>query len=228
MSFEIENPWNVENLEEFLYFCCPECDLKDQSKIEFLQHALEQHPKAKECVQQFNEFIVKQEFCDADEDDLNCFSENFNDSIYDYGEILKCEVKEEPSDPNDISSQASHHNSINILKNNNKSEFSLNSSDPIQIDKNNHNCEMCGKSFTVKNSLLNHISAVHKGLKEHKCHLCNKAYGYKNILKAHIKNVHEQSDQPKKRYKCEKCDITLATLNSLKRHDRFVHKKGSV
>ena len=50
----IENPWNVGNLDEFLYFCCPECDLRDQSKAQFLQHALEQHPKAKE-------FLIKEE-----------------------------------------------------------------------------------------------------------------------------------------------------------------------
>ena len=41
------NPWNVDKLEKFLYFCCPECDLKDQSKVSFLQHALEKHPDAK-------------------------------------------------------------------------------------------------------------------------------------------------------------------------------------
>ena len=59
MDSHIENPWNVESLEEFQYFCCPECDLKDQSKVHFLQHALERHPKSKECVLQFNEFIIK-------------------------------------------------------------------------------------------------------------------------------------------------------------------------
>ena len=34
------NPWTVEHLEEFLYYCCPECDEKSQSKELFLQHAL--------------------------------------------------------------------------------------------------------------------------------------------------------------------------------------------
>ena len=47
-----ENPWLVEYLEEFLYFCCPECHVKDQSKESFLEHALNQHPKAK--LGQFN------------------------------------------------------------------------------------------------------------------------------------------------------------------------------
>ena len=34
------NPWAVGNLEEFLYYCCPECNEKNQSKELFLQHAL--------------------------------------------------------------------------------------------------------------------------------------------------------------------------------------------
>ena len=113
-----DNPWNVENLEEFLYFCCPECDLKDQSKTEFLQHALEQHPKAKDCVQQFNEFIIKDEpsFEEdfEEEDNENCDSEIFEDSnmfpeifenpnIENAHEILKCEIKVEPNDQELIS-----------------------------------------------------------------------------------------------------------------------------
>ena len=38
------NPWMVDQLEEFLYFCCPECDEKCQVKDSFLQHALLKHP----------------------------------------------------------------------------------------------------------------------------------------------------------------------------------------
>ena len=50
---ELENPWFVEELEEFLYFCCPECDLKDQSRENFLEHALNQHPKSKNSLYKF-------------------------------------------------------------------------------------------------------------------------------------------------------------------------------
>ena len=42
-----ENPWNVENVEDFLYFCCPECDERNQSKDLFLQHAFDNHPNSK-------------------------------------------------------------------------------------------------------------------------------------------------------------------------------------
>ena len=82
MTLEL-NPWNVEDLDDFLYFCCPECDLKDQSKVQFLQHALDQHPNAKECVQQFNEFIIKEEpneLNDDEEEDAE-ISENWVNTI---------------------------------------------------------------------------------------------------------------------------------------------------
>ena len=39
------NPWDVENIKEFLYYCCPECDEKFlQKKLEnFVHHAMTQH-----------------------------------------------------------------------------------------------------------------------------------------------------------------------------------------
>ena len=40
-------PWIVESLEDFLYYCCPECSGRNQSRDDFLQHALKEHPNAK-------------------------------------------------------------------------------------------------------------------------------------------------------------------------------------
>ena len=46
------NPWTVTNLEEFLYYCCPECDISRetiyQSRELFLKHAFDEHPMAKQ------------------------------------------------------------------------------------------------------------------------------------------------------------------------------------
>ena len=35
-----ENPWDVSNIEEFLYYCCPECDTKVKTTHAFLDHAI--------------------------------------------------------------------------------------------------------------------------------------------------------------------------------------------
>ena len=39
------NPWNVDNLDVFLYYWCPECSEKWDSKPKFIHHALSSHPK---------------------------------------------------------------------------------------------------------------------------------------------------------------------------------------
>ena len=44
------NPWIVTNLDEFLFFCCPECDSQSPNKALFINHALIEHPKAREII----------------------------------------------------------------------------------------------------------------------------------------------------------------------------------
>merc|ERR1719412_132811 len=40
------SPWNVNKLEDFLHYCCPECEEKNQSRNDFIQHAQNQHPES--------------------------------------------------------------------------------------------------------------------------------------------------------------------------------------
>ena len=83
------NPWTlVSQLEEFLYFCCPECNEKYQSKELFIKHALDCHPNSKESILKFN---VKQEMYASDEDvynqnyaDIHFGSEDFSSEHISY------------------------------------------------------------------------------------------------------------------------------------------------
>ena len=43
-----ENPWNINSIYEFQYFNCPCCSYKDQSKQEFVNHAIQSH---QECIE---------------------------------------------------------------------------------------------------------------------------------------------------------------------------------
>ena len=44
----VKNPWAIaSNLEEFHYYCCPDCDTKEPTKETFIKHALESHPEVK-------------------------------------------------------------------------------------------------------------------------------------------------------------------------------------
>ena len=78
------NPWAVDNLKEFLYYCCPECEGKVKSLEDFLQHALNKHDLAKEILPKI---IVKEEFDDYETVSQNLqkeliFSTNCTNSIF--------------------------------------------------------------------------------------------------------------------------------------------------
>jgi hypothetical protein len=44
---DLKNPWAVTQLEDFLFYCCPECNDRSQNIETFIKHALTQHSLAK-------------------------------------------------------------------------------------------------------------------------------------------------------------------------------------
>ena len=43
-----ENPFDVESIDEFLFYCCPQCDIKCKDWKSFIKHARQIHTQAKE------------------------------------------------------------------------------------------------------------------------------------------------------------------------------------
>ena len=41
------NPWTVNAVNAFSFFCCPECDYKSKAVPLFMNHAAKNHPDAK-------------------------------------------------------------------------------------------------------------------------------------------------------------------------------------
>ena len=56
------SPWNVNKLEDFLHYCCPECEEKNPSRNDFIQHAQNQHP---ESIAYLFRFHAKEEVLDG-------------------------------------------------------------------------------------------------------------------------------------------------------------------
>ena len=48
------NPWKVESIDQFLNYCCPECDFKQKTKTAFIIHATEAHPNSCEYLPLFD------------------------------------------------------------------------------------------------------------------------------------------------------------------------------
>ena len=71
--------WEVESLEDFLYYCCPECDNRHPSREEFLEHALSIHKESNPYLMKFS---VKDELNDdfliPDDIEENCVEESNN------------------------------------------------------------------------------------------------------------------------------------------------------
>ena len=53
-KIEMINPWKVENIDHFLNYCCPECDMKQKTKSDFIIHALDAHPNSREFLPLFD------------------------------------------------------------------------------------------------------------------------------------------------------------------------------
>ncbi|KAG5667303.1 hypothetical protein PVAND_015289 [Polypedilum vanderplanki] len=60
-----------------------------------------------------------------------------------------------------------------------------------------HKCKICEKSFTVRETLLEHCRAVHGLGGSHFCEMCGKKMSSKKVLKRHIERVHEASEKVK-------------------------------
>ena len=55
------NPWNVPNIQEFQFFCCPECDSKVKNSQDFINHALLLHEEAKDSLEIAQSIVRRQD-----------------------------------------------------------------------------------------------------------------------------------------------------------------------
>ena len=160
-----DNPWAVGHLEEFLYYCCPECNKKTQSKESFLQHAIDRHPLAKETLQMFG---VKTEPYDDDWEEYN----EEEGSLY-YPKV-------EYGNGND--------------DNDNANTIPLQSKDSNVKSERSFKCTYCEKAFGRREHLKRHVNSVHEGTK-FGCNYCIMTFSRKDYLKKHVSSVHPDKAQ---------------------------------
>ena len=66
-TFEFEDkytPWNVTSLDDFLFYCCPECEDRTVTKSDFIKHAVNHHPRSQNIIDSLEanysqEFLTK-------------------------------------------------------------------------------------------------------------------------------------------------------------------------
>ena len=57
------NPWDVKSLEDFHFYCCPECPSKTADKTDFIKHAVIAHPHSQSIIERLedNKAVVETE-----------------------------------------------------------------------------------------------------------------------------------------------------------------------
>ena len=80
-------------------------------------------------------------------------------------------------------------------------------------------CDVCGRMFTRKTSLEEHMNSKHDGAK-YPCDQCNRVFSYKRGFVDHKKKVHEE-----KRIPCIKCNFVAKTQQLLESHYSRSHPK---
>ena len=152
------NPWAVGQLEDFLYFCCPECDERNQSKELFLQHAVV-HPLAKETLRMLG---IKMEPFDEDmyHDEYN--EDYGDDSLYyptvEYGdENVSIENMKKTKNSNAKSDKFYCGYCEKTFGRKEHLKRHVNSvHEGVKFD-----CNICEMSFSRKDKLKIHLKSVH-------------------------------------------------------------------
>ena len=233
------NPWDVNSLEEFRYYCCPECPSKYAIKTYFIIHAVTLHSHSKCFIDGFDDdkAVIKTENASSDTESTN-ISEK---STHEQNEGQKSGPKEVQFLEEDhlLSRQAVvslPKLSDSIIRKYLEPNFSFSNVSPVH-ENISYICEKCGKSFSWKNNLNMHIKTVHEKVRfsqkgsmdQHvksahenilyTCDRCDKSFSTKLLLKIHVEKVHEYV-----RYYCEFCGKSFSQKVNLNTHIKSVHE----
>lgn len=221
------NPWDFHSLYDLLYFNCPSCAYKNNSKQEFVNHAYDRHPKS------FSELF--RNIKDGSLDDIE-IPDDPHEEENDFKSELKYEEEEETHDNN--SDLISKTNSSKFIPLEIKMEVDeeedtkevdnrINSDDDYS-EKYDLDSDICHSVFVDNTNVKKPKKSRHKKgnniKKEYQCNKCEKTFGLKSSLMRHIK-YHDGGFK-----KCEYCELTFDNKNLKKQHvlndhrDQLCHK----
>ena len=81
-----------------------------------------------------------------------------------------------------------------------------------------HQCNICEKTFKEKRRLVDHMTDVHSGRKD--CSQCTESFSNKRNLNRHIREVHRRHGEDTM---CTKCGKMMPCKESLKNHEVKCH-----
>ena len=227
-NFEFEdkfNPWTVTSLDDFLFYCCPECDDRSVTKSEFVQHAVKNHPRSQNIIDSLHSDL----FQSVVESENNSTDENQSPNNQDFSEDMEFEETKPEFTTSSFVAKVNHE----IIKvESNDSRVPLTKlavvslpklSDKI-IKKYTKETEIEPKEYSTQ--------LCHTGVESSDS--CSDDEGWnprqsftsfdineckKSTSSTHVENVHE-----KVRHNCDKCDKVFSSKLGLNSHVKSVHE----
>lgn len=86
------------------------------------------------------------------------------------------------------------------------------------MEKPDHKCGLCSKSFVTRSLYNNHVRYVHLKEKNHECDICHSVFYTKSDV-----SRHRVTHTGEKKFKCTLCNNPFATKDSLRRHVKRTH-----
>ena len=238
----LRNPWGIEDLKEFLFYCCPDCDVKEKDEDKFLQHAIKEHSAVN---------LDNDEFIDDIKEEVDPLVTNQEDhespspakkqckeiQCYYCGDVMFdiMEVKDHISKNHSLHITAKMYGDLRnfqcpecfrMFKTPESLEIHvceilppswLGPSSKVQ------KCPQCDQDFDKYGDLLCHYSQDHKSDKELFCNHpnCEKR---KFVTKSAVElSVHVRQ---KHRHKCQFCSKEYYSSSALELHNIRCFKKG--
>ena len=237
-----ENPWDVSNIQEFLYYNCPECDTRVKDSELFVQHALDNHELSKSYLNKARVEIVSH-----DQDEINSdhemeevkerkpTKEELILSEKTFNELKVRKIKVEPDVLLDVQDQGMDY------QDDAGSDFDEYAEDDEDVKPHeSYYCNECDQFFATEKGLRWHISR-HKSLKR-RCDMCDfkatnflalrqheKKNHYEEVqcetcdYKCHSKRMLENHVKTHSKVKCEQCDEEFAATERLAHHAKEKH-----
>ena len=236
-----ENPFDVETIDEFLFYCCPQCDTKCKDGKDFIEHARKTHTQAKKVQLRLprakvisdlqleeEDYAASEHFDDVSEekDGVN-MSENIADELPEpidhFDEVLedKEDIKPTVEELHDVLMKSEP-----TIKKKVRSAKAKKTTKPSKAPKKEitkpyvlqsdgkYHCTFCDYTNANKSTFTQHVSRKHTRYGQHKCEVCGHVCFNSSHLEDHMMSKH-QDDKP---FMCDKCDFKTITLQRLNLH----------
>eukprot|EP00186_Timspurckia_oligopyrenoides_P005136 CAMPEP_0182444798 /NCGR_PEP_ID=MMETSP1172-20130603/3134_1 /TAXON_ID=708627 /ORGANISM="Timspurckia oligopyrenoides, Strain CCMP3278" /LENGTH=186 /DNA_ID=CAMNT_0024640437 /DNA_START=117 /DNA_END=677 /DNA_ORIENTATION=+ len=96
----------------------------------------------------------------------------------------------------------------------------INEDSEVKRTKGEHECVQCGKAFTRRSGLVQHVLAIHEKKRPFECKNCDRSFAQKTGLQEHQKVVHDKI----RSHLCGVCDQAFGKSSDVKRHVEKVHR----